>query len=651
MVGDTRLSKKAGYIHDRLQVLGRLSAESCALLDALGASLHELTGLTAPIHCRATALTQAQRNISAANAAVDELLDNLDTSRRVQAVLEAGPGKDLDGFLDSLGQLERSNAYLMQHAGMAAVRAAVQHSQLLFNRALEQCDADFKASLAAGARAAAPPAAWLRSKLEVPITDASRGELCLELVPPGLLPKLRRMVGLMIAAQYAPAQQGYTALRERALQQALQELGLELQPAAAVALMSSEQLDKHIRAWHTQLRLITLLMLSEQRLAEAVWPEPVGRELFAALVQPHLAALAAAGQDIVQAHKAPEKVFSLLDMHRHLAASLPALQAMLAASSSMVPLLGQLQALLAAAAAAAAGLFAEYAESVARDGAKVLPMDGTVHPLTAQVLSYLKRLLGYENAAQVMYGDMQEREDNYIGDVSGWAAAAAAGDEAQQQPGSSGGGADGSSSPARRALAAGIARLLMQLQDNLEAKSRAYKNEAIAALFMMNNVHYVQWSVEGSAALGLLGGEWLERHKDAVEDWGARYHELTWLPIINMLKAEPPSDVSRLKLVLKETFAAFNAAIERIYTHQSGWTIPDAMLRGAVKRVIKDDLLGTYQAFMRRYADVQFTAHPAKYIKYAASDVASIIDDDLFETKAVSMSKLSLTKEKLGAIG
>lgn len=90
-------------------------------------------------------------------------------------------------------------------------------------------------------------------------------------------------------------------------------------------------------------------------------------------------------------------MFSLLDMHRHLAASLPALQAMLAASSSMVPLLGQLQALLAAAAAAAAGLFAEYAESVARDGAKVLPMDGTVHPLTAQVLSYLKvRVAGCE---------------------------------------------------------------------------------------------------------------------------------------------------------------------------------------------------------------------------------------------------------------
>eukprot|EP00882_Tetradesmus_deserticola_P013295 GHRQ01014102.1.p1 GENE.GHRQ01014102.1~~GHRQ01014102.1.p1 ORF type:complete len:335 (+),score=196.26 GHRQ01014102.1:1145-2149(+) len=334
-------------------------------------------------------------------------------------------------------------------------------------------------------------------------------------------------------------------------------------------------------------------------------------------------------------------------MHRHLAASLPALDAMLRASSSTAPLLGALQALLRATASAAAVLFAEYAEGVCRDGAKVLPMDGTVHPLTAQVLSYLKRLLGYDNAAQVMYGHISEQDDNYIGDVSAWAAAA--GGSGEQQRKSSSGGKDGSA--ARHALSAGIARLLMQLQDNLEAKSRAYKNEAIAALFMMNNVHYVQWSVESSAALGLLGVEWLERHKDMVEDWGARYHDITWMPIINMLKAEPPSDVSRLKVMLKEMFAAFNASIDRIYTHQSGWTIPDHMLRAAVKRVIKDDLLETYQAFMRRYADVEFTSNPAKYIKYAVSDVASIIDDDLFETKAVSMSKLSLAREKLGAIG
>lgn len=52
--------------------------------------------------------------------------------------------------------------------------------------------------------------------------------------------------------------------------------------------------------------------------------------------------------------------------------------------------------------------------------------------------------------------------------------------------------------------------------------------------------------------------------------------------------------------MLKERYSAFNAAVERIYTHQSGWTIPDASLRAAVKRVIKDDLLPPYSDFLRR---------------------------------------------------
>ncbi len=49
--------------------------------------------------------------------------------------------------------------------------------------------------------------------------DATRSQLVRELVSPALLPKLRRMVELMIDAQYAPAQQGYGALRDKALQQ------------------------------------------------------------------------------------------------------------------------------------------------------------------------------------------------------------------------------------------------------------------------------------------------------------------------------------------------------------------------------------------------------------------------------------------------
>lgn len=34
-----------------------------------------------------------------------------------------------------------------------------------------------------------------------------------------------------------------------------------------------------------------------------------------------------------------------------------------------------------------------------------------------------------------------------------------------------------------------------------------------------------------------------------------------------------------------------------------------------------------------RFADVQFTATPAKYIKYTTGDIEAIVNDDLFEAK------------------
>jgi hypothetical protein len=49
---------------------------------------------------------------------------------QVQPVLEGGPVSNLDGFLGALGQLEASNDFLVQHGQLAAVRAAIEHSQV-----------------------------------------------------------------------------------------------------------------------------------------------------------------------------------------------------------------------------------------------------------------------------------------------------------------------------------------------------------------------------------------------------------------------------------------------------------------------------------------------------------------------------------------
>ena len=67
-------------------------------------------------------------------------------------------------------------------------------------------------------------------------------------------------------------------------------------------------------------------------------------------------------------------------------------------------------------------------------------------------------------------------------------------------------------------------------------------------------------------------------------------------------QAEPPADVARLKQHLKDAFSGFNAAVDRIRAAQSAWTVPDAALRAAVRRVIHADVVEPYQRFLRRCA-------------------------------------------------
>ena len=47
-------------------------------------------------------------------------------------------------------------------------------------------------------------------------------------------------------------------------------------------------------------------------------------------------------------------------------------------------------------------------------------------------------------------------------------------------------------------------------------QAKTYKNKALSALFLMNNVHYMVKTVESSPSLAVIGEDWTEQHKDQV---------------------------------------------------------------------------------------------------------------------------------------
>lgn len=59
---------------------------------------------------------------------------------------------------------------------------------------------------------------------------------------------------------------------------------------------------------------------------------------------------------------------------------------------------------------------------------------------------------------------------------------------------------------------------------------------------------------------------------------------------------------------------------------QRGYSIPDVELRESLKRDNKENIIPKYNAFYDKYAGLQFTKNPEKYIKHKPNEVAEIID-------------------------
>ena len=65
--------------------LQELTKEACTVLDSYCAQVNVLDNLLAPVASRTLALSQARQNVKKARERAEEVLDHLDTSRKVRA--------------------------------------------------------------------------------------------------------------------------------------------------------------------------------------------------------------------------------------------------------------------------------------------------------------------------------------------------------------------------------------------------------------------------------------------------------------------------------------------------------------------------------------------------------------------------------------
>ncbi|KAK9901547.1 hypothetical protein WJX75_001553 [Coccomyxa subellipsoidea] len=639
------LHLRAAQLREGLVWSQSLAKDFNGALDAYSARLTDLQLAVASVAQRSQALRTAQKNIKLARDEVEEMLGHLDTARQVEATILAGPRSNLAAFLKALSRLEASNQFLERHRQVPTAESALQSASALLRDAMRLALDDFTTTLkhhaavpsaaamlfggapsSIGGDSAMPSGQPLLPMLGNPGVGSKLGgdgadDDSVVVIPALVANHLRALAEALLRNEERRTLNAYVDVRRGIVERAL----AALLNAASAGEEARGSLLTRIQEWVAALKLLVGIVKSERAAAQAVWPPgaPEAEQAFDEVVSRSVVAATHAGAFIVASKRTPEKVFGLLDMQEQVEAALARLAATLEGTPAATFLADftQLAAMLRQEARAT---LEEFEASIGRDTVKHPPADGTVHPLTAYTLSFLKRLFAYEATVDTLFGDAANE-----------AAALSAARRGEALERRLNGGIDEATATA---VQGAVGHMLRVLLDNLETKARTYKNKALAALFLMNNVHYIVKAVESNEALSCVGQDWIERHKDLIETYGEEYQEASWGPLMSLVGHGVNGEShawAKERSGIKERWREVNTALTELRDAQCTWTIPDPALKANMKDAVAEDFLPLYKMFMEKYNPeaTNFTKNPEKYIRWSVAEVQRLIAEDLFEAR------------------
>lgn len=241
----------------------------------------------------------------------------------------------------------------------------------------------------------------------------------------------------------------------------------------------------------------------------------------------------------------------------------------------------------------------DFCEEVKADSPKVvLPVDGTVHEITSVAMNMIRRLIEY-----------QAELDTIL--YEGWGSGLAA-----------------------KTFPALVTEILDGLTSNLETKSKGYKKQVLAAIFLMNNYYFVHKQMKQIGLSKYAGYAIQDKFLKAWERQKIIYFE-NWKTIFDilldtnftMMMAENPKSLSKSQReMVKDKFKNFNAEFDSSYIMQTSYTIQDAELRSVVLSEAKSVLIPLYTRFQECCQKLDFSKTPSKYIKYDKITLESALD-------------------------
>lgn len=452
----------------------------------------------------------------------------------------------------------------------------------------------------------------------------------MDLIPQDVIPDLHRIAERMVAAGYArECMQVYGSIRKSMVDESFLRLGIEKLSIGDVQRLEWETLEVKIKKWIRAAKVcIRMLFASEKRLCEQVFDglDSVGETCFSELAKGATMQLFNFSEAIAISRRSPEKLFKILDLYETLSELLPDIE-MVFSDELCANVKTQASEILTRLGEAARGIFTEFENAIQRETSRTPIPGGTIHPITRYVMNYISFISDYKETLMKLIVNKPSQTSkllpegliDLIGEYD-----------------------KGSDSDDQSVLSLHLVWITLILQNNLEGKSKVYKDISLSHIFLMNNVHYIVQKVKGSDLRALIGDDWLRKHSGKVRQYATNYQRATWMKVLSCLRDEGlhvggsfSSGVS--KTALKERFKSFNAAFEEVHRSQSTWIVPDAQLREELRISIAEKLLPAYRSFFGRFKNhLESGRHSEMYIKYSPEDLENTLLD-FFEGSPVSM--------------
>lgn len=632
------LAERAAFMRESLQKSQTITENMVAILGSFDHRLSALETAMRPTQIRTHSMRRAHENIDKTLKAAEVFLGQFDLSRQAEAKILRGPHEDLESYLEAVDQLRSIVRFFSGNKSLKSSIGVLNHANNLLSKAILKLEEEFRQLLTSYSKPVEPDRLFeclpnsLRPSSESPGQGDASGKkpsstnhkleaavfTVPTLIPPRILPLLRDLAQQMVHAGHQ--QQLFTIYRETraaVLEQSLRKLGVEKLGKEDVQRMQWEVLEAKIGHWIQFMRIaVKLLFAGEKKVCDQIFEgvDSLKEQCFADVTATSVAVLLSFGEAIAKSKRSPEKLFVLLDMYE-LMRELQQEMETIFQGKYCIEMRESAVILTKRLAQTAKETFGDFEEAVEKDATKTAVLDGTVHPLTSYVINYVKFLFDYQSTLKQLFQEFDE------GDA-----------DAQ--------------------LTAVTTRIMQALQNNLDGKSKQYKDPALTQLFLMNNIHYIVRSVRRSEAKDLLGDDWVQIHRRIVQQHANQYKRISWSKILQCLTVQGLSSSSGgqfggdsggnsglSRAMVKERFKTFNIQFEELHQRQSQWTVPDSELRESLRLAVAEVLLPAFRSFIRRFGPmIENGKNPQKYIRFSPEDLERMLAE-FFEGKTWSEQK------------